>query len=211
MMYGLPCFRSTGRWSKADVRSWIHFNRKVHDVKYNDSTDDFTVLVKDLVQDVFLPAQTFDYVIIATGHFSVPNVPDFPGLKKFPGRVMHSHNFRDAREFKGKRVLLVGASYSAEDLALQLLKYAEGANIITCYRTKPMGFKWPPKRHRASSAGEKWTRTPPILKMEAPLKWMRSFYAPATSILIHFWRMTIYDWRLQTCYSPTVCIRTRCG
>ena len=111
-------------------------------MKYNDSTDDFTVVVKDLVQDVFLPAQTFDYVIIASGHYSVPHLPDFPGLNKFPGRVMHAHNFRDAREFTGKRLLLIGASYSAEDIALQLAKYGAG-KIICTYRTRPMGFKWP--------------------------------------------------------------------
>ena len=100
------------------------------------------MLVKDLVNDQFLPAQTFDYVIVATNHFSVPHVPDFPGLNKFPGRVMHSHNFRDAREFEGKRLLLIGASYSAEDVALQLAKYGAD-NIICSYRTRCMGFKWP--------------------------------------------------------------------
>ena len=132
----------TGRWKKTDVCSWINLNHKVHDVQYSASSDNFTVKVKDLVNDQFLPAQTFDYVIIATGHFSVPHLPDFPGLNKFPGRVMHAHNFRDAREFRDKNLLLIGASYSAEDIAVQLAKY--GANNIICtYRTRPMNFKWP--------------------------------------------------------------------
>lgn len=111
-------------------------------MQYNASTDDFTVLVKDLVQDVFLPSKTFDYVIVATGHFSVPQLPDFQGLNKFPGRVMHAHDFRDARDFKNQRLLLIGASFSAEDIALQLAKYG-ATNIICCFRTRPMGFKWP--------------------------------------------------------------------
>ena len=39
-------------------------------------------------------------------------------------------------------VFQVGSSYSAEDLALQTVKY--GAKHVICtYRTKPMGFKWP--------------------------------------------------------------------
>jgi len=38
--------------------------------------------------------------------------------------------------------MVVGASYSAEDIASQCYKY--GCRDITCsYRTKPMGFKWP--------------------------------------------------------------------
>ena len=40
------------------------------------------------------------------------------------------------------RFFQVGSSYSAEDLALQTVKY--GAKHVICtYRTQPMGFKWP--------------------------------------------------------------------
>ena len=41
-----------------------------------------------------MDSETFDYVIVASGHYSVPNVPTFPGIEKFPGRVMHAHDFR---------------------------------------------------------------------------------------------------------------------
>ena len=52
------------------------------------------------------------------------------GLNRFPGRVMHSHDFRDAKEFEGKNLLVVGSSYSAEDLAMQTVKY--GAKSVIC-------------------------------------------------------------------------------
>ena len=79
-----------------------------------------------------LCAEKNHYVVMAkiAGHYSVPNVPHFPGVEKFPGRVCHAHDFRDACEFTGKRLLLVGSSYSAEDIALQCLKY--GAQSIVC-------------------------------------------------------------------------------
>ena len=111
---------------------------------YNDSTDDFSVVVKNLPEDKVLPAERFDYVIVATGHFSVPNMPYWPGIDRFPGRVIHSHNFRNATQYEGKRILTVGASYSAEDIALQCLKYG-AENVVCSWRTKPMGFKWPPQ------------------------------------------------------------------
>lgn len=41
----------------------------------------------------------------------------------FGGRILHAHDFRDALEFKGKNVLLVGSSYSAEDIGSQCYKY----------------------------------------------------------------------------------------
>ena len=55
---------------------------------------------------------------------------------------MHSHDFRDAEEFRGKNIVVLGSSYSAEDIALQCNKY--GAKSVTIgYRHNPMGFKWP--------------------------------------------------------------------
>jgi len=131
-----------GLWSKGDARKWIKFNTVVRDVVYNKNTDNFTVSVKDLVADEVCDGEEFDYVVVAAGHYSVPHVPTFTGIEKFPGRVMHAHDFREANEFAGKRLLLIGSSYSAEDIALQCLKY--GAKGIICtWRSKPMGFKWP--------------------------------------------------------------------
>lgn len=86
--------------------------------------------------------EEFDYVIMASGHYSYPYVPEIKGINDFPGRVIHATDFRDAREYAGQSLLLVGASYSAEDIALQTVKY--GAKKVTCsYRSKKMGFKWP--------------------------------------------------------------------
>ena len=131
-----------GRWKKEDVKKMVTFNTVVRDVQYNKEKDNFMVVVKDLVKDKVLEGEEFDYVIVASGHYSTPNVPTFPGVEKFPGRVLHAHDFRDANEFAGKTLLLVGASYSAEDIALQCIKY--GAKRVICtWRSKPMGFNWP--------------------------------------------------------------------
>ena len=55
---------------------------------------------------------------------------------------MHSHDFRDANELKGKKVLVIGASYSGVDIALQCIKY--GAESVICtWRSRPLGFNWP--------------------------------------------------------------------
>lgn len=131
-----------GRWKQSDLKKWIVFDRIVRSTTYNEHTDDFTVTVKNASEDRVMAPETFDLVMVASGHYSVPNVPHFPGIEKFPGRVLHAHDFRDACEFEGKRLLCVGSSYSAEDIAMQCVKY--GAESIVCtWRTKPMGFKWP--------------------------------------------------------------------
>jgi trimethylamine monooxygenase len=131
----------TGRARKSGVRKQIRFSTAVRFVEFSKKTEKFSVTLEDLPSHS-TSTESFDYVVVATGHFSVPNVPYFEGVEKFPGRVMHAHDFRDAQEFAGKRLLIIGASYSAEDIALQCHKY--GAKHVTmCWRTKPMGFHWP--------------------------------------------------------------------
>ena len=133
----------TGRCksSKVDLKKFIKFNHVVRSVQYREKSDDFVVIAENLPEKT-RQEEVFSHVIVATGIFNVPEVPSFPGLETFNGRIMHSHDFRDAREFQNQRLLLVGASYSAEDIALQCFKY--GAKKVICtWRTKPMGFKWP--------------------------------------------------------------------
>ncbi len=130
-----------GRVVKANVRDWIRFRTPVRFVRHDAQTGKFTVTVHDLKKDSMYE-EVFDNVIVASGHFSTPNVPEFKGFDTYNGRVMHAHDFRDAREFSGKDLLIVGTSYSAEDIGSQCWKY--GAKSITvAHRTAPMGFDWP--------------------------------------------------------------------
>ncbi|WP_062372159.1 MULTISPECIES: NAD(P)/FAD-dependent oxidoreductase [unclassified Halomonas] len=130
-----------GRVEKAGVRKFIRFNCPVRQISYEEASETFTVIAHDHTTGTISNEQ-FDHVIVASGHFSTPNVPEFEGFEHFNGRILHAHDFRDALEFKDKDILLVGSSYSAEDIGSQCYKY--GARSITnSYRTRPMGFNWP--------------------------------------------------------------------
>ena len=130
-----------GRMDKRAIFKHIQFESPARWITYDDNTENFSVTVMNHKTDE-QETEEFDYVVVATGHFSTPNVPYFEGLEQFPGRVLHAHDFRDALEFKGLDVLLVGSSYSAEDIATQCYKY--GANSITIsYRSAALGFDWP--------------------------------------------------------------------
>lgn len=130
-----------GRVNKAGVRPWIRFRHPVRFVRYNEAKGNFTLTAHDLVNDRMYEEE-FDNVVVASGHFSTPNVPEYPGFSKFGGRVLHAHDFRDAMEFHGKDILLLGSSYSAEDIGSQCWKY--GAKTVTvAYRHAPLGFNWP--------------------------------------------------------------------
>ena len=107
-----------GRVKKAGVRPWIRFRTPVRFVKYNEAKGNFTITAHDLVADRMYEEE-FDNVIVASGHFSTPNVPEYPGFGIYGGRVLHAHDFRDAMEFHDKDILLLGSSYSAEDIGSQ--------------------------------------------------------------------------------------------
>ena len=130
-----------GRVENAGVEKYMRFNTVVRRVVWFDKTKQFTVIAHNLTDDS-ISVEKFDYVVVANGHFSTPNMPYFAGFETFNGRVLHAHDFRDAREFTGQDLLLIGTSYSAEDIGSQCHKY--GAKSITCsHRTAPMGFHWP--------------------------------------------------------------------
>ena len=128
-----------GRAKKADLKKYIKFDTAVTNVVYNENQFQITSLNK---KESLSSKENFDYLIISSGHFSVPYIPEYDGMSSFPGRILHGHDFRDAEEFRGKDVVVLGSSYSAEDIALQCYKY--GAKSVTIgYRNNPMGFKWP--------------------------------------------------------------------
>jgi trimethylamine monooxygenase len=141
-----------GRVEKAGVRDWIKFETAVKHVSYENGK--FHVTVRDLPSDR-MTTEEFDHVICCTGHFSTPNVPQFDGFEKFPGRILHAHDFRDAVEFKGQDILIIGTSYSAEDIGSQCWKY--GAKSITVsHRTAAMGYDWP----------DNWAEVPLLTKVD---------------------------------------------
>ena len=130
-----------GRVKKAGVRDKIRFNNRVRDVRYDKGTGLFTVVSRDTEADRET-SEDYDHVVVASGHFSTPNVPYYPGFENFNGRILHAHDFRDAREFSNQDILILGTSYSAEDIGSQCWKY--GCKSVTvAHRTAPMGFDWP--------------------------------------------------------------------
>ena len=141
-----------GRVKKAGVRKHIKFDHVVRDVRA--VKGGFEVTVRDCAKDKETRA-VFDHVIVATGHFSFPNVPFYEGFDSFNGRILHAHDFRDAREFEGKDILILGTSYSAEDIGSQCWKY--GCKSVTvAHRTAPMGYDWP----------DNWKEVPKLERVE---------------------------------------------
>lgn len=71
---------------------------------------------------------TFDAIVVASGHYNMPRIPDFPGLKEWkramPDRVWHSKRYRNPRLLQDQNILLVGCGVSSTDIAKESAAYA---------------------------------------------------------------------------------------
>ncbi|MEA2864491.1 MAG: hypothetical protein QOC84_2447 [Bradyrhizobium sp.] len=76
------------------------------------------------------------HVVMATGVSGIPSLPDIPGLKKFAGAVMHSSQYTDGEEWKGKKALVIGTGNSGHDIAQDL--HSSGADVTLVQRSSTL-------------------------------------------------------------------------
>lgn len=75
-------------------------------------------------------------VIIATGHYGKPYIPEWPDLNEYQGKLMHSVEHKTGRDFTGKRVLVIGSGNSGSEIACDLAE--QGADFVAnSVRTPP--------------------------------------------------------------------------
>ncbi len=105
------------------LKSRIHLEKQVKLVK-PDGGGGWKVSVKDLCTSA-LSDHSFDAVVVCNGHYSIPAFADVAGMDAFAGVAMHSHDYRVADDFRGKRVVVLGASASGQDIGLEIATTAD--------------------------------------------------------------------------------------
>ncbi|XP_023754534.1 probable indole-3-pyruvate monooxygenase YUCCA4 [Lactuca sativa] len=74
------------------------------------------------------------WVVVATGDNAAPVLPEFDGLEVFGGKVMHSSEYKNGGEFRGRKVLVVGCGNSGMEISLNLCH--NGARVSLVVRDK---------------------------------------------------------------------------
>ncbi|QEO09153.1 NAD(P)-binding domain-containing protein [Protaetiibacter larvae] len=96
--------------------------------------DGFAVTFDDAYGDQTVSTQV---LVNATGTWGAPFVPWYPGMNGFQGRQLHTVDYRDAEEFRGRDVVVVGGGTSAIGFLLEL----EGvAGSTTWVARRPVEF-----------------------------------------------------------------------
>lgn len=83
--------------------------------------------------------ENFDFVAICTGQFNDPQSLTLPGEDAFKaggGKIMHSSAYNDAAIAKGRKVVVLGGSKSATDIAVNAVN--SGASEVTIVYREPV-------------------------------------------------------------------------
>lgn len=67
-------------------------------------------------------------------NYSNPVIPDVPGIEKFRGMKIHSHDYRESSVFKDKSTVVIGCGPSGLDISFDIAKVA-GKVRINIYNT----------------------------------------------------------------------------
>ncbi|MDT5364179.1 MAG: hypothetical protein QOC69_5941 [Mycobacterium sp.] len=80
----------------------------------------------------------FDRVVVASGRFHAPAIPEVPGLDTFAGSagVISSYHYREPSAYLGKRVLVAGCAVSALEIAVELAHLGAARVVVTQRRQR---------------------------------------------------------------------------
>ncbi|MDP3692507.1 NAD(P)/FAD-dependent oxidoreductase, partial [Bradyrhizobium sp.] len=76
------------------------------------------------------------HVVLATGVSGIPSLPDIPSLKNFAGTVIHSSQYTDGEEWKGRKAIVIGTGNSGHDIAQDL--HSSGAEVTMVQRSSTL-------------------------------------------------------------------------
>ncbi|MEU0046109.1 flavin-containing monooxygenase [Streptomyces werraensis] len=148
---GLPMPRRFGRWpSRDDVVRYLEKYAEHHrleivtgvEVSRVERTADGTGW---LLRATGGRELTGAAVVVATGFNHTPRVPDWPGRDAYTGELLHASQYRNAKPFAGRDVLVVGVGNTGAEIAVHLVE--GGASRVR------LAVRTPPHIVRRSTAG----------------------------------------------------------
>ncbi len=90
------------------------------------------------------------HIVMATGVSGIPNLPDIPSLKNFAGQTLHSSQYDDGENWKGKKALVIGTGNSGHDIAQDL--HSSGAEVTLVQRSSTLVTNIEPSAQLAYAA-----------------------------------------------------------
>ncbi|WOK95789.1 putative indole-3-pyruvate monooxygenase YUCCA4 [Canna indica] len=70
------------------------------------------------------------WLVVATGENAEPVVPEFQGMGRFAGRVVHTSAYKSGADFEGEKVLVVGCGNSGMEVSLDLCRHGARPHMV---------------------------------------------------------------------------------
>jgi dimethylaniline monooxygenase (N-oxide forming) len=131
----------------------------------------------------------FDFVVVASGIYFDPYIPELSGQKKFAGQTLHSSEYRTPSSVTGRKVVVVGFGKSALDVAGDVAKFAKEVTLV--YRKA----HWPIPMDVLDILDVRriyLTRLACALLplYQRPGKWIKALHKTCPWLVSGFWRLT---------------------
>ena len=129
----------------ADVKDLVKFQTQVLEVirDVKDSKCSWLVKSKNL-QSKQVDQTRYDAVVVASGHYTVPYIPDIPGIRewnqKYPNIISHSKNYRRSQNFANRKVVIVGYSASGRDISSQIAIHSQLPVLVSQRSDHPIDY-----------------------------------------------------------------------
>ncbi|GLT34086.1 hypothetical protein SLA2020_086290 [Shorea laevis] len=75
--------------------------------------------------------EIYDAVVVCNGHYTEPRIAHIPGINLWPGKQLHSHNYRVPDPFRDQVVILIGSSASAVDISRDIAGVAKEVHVAS--------------------------------------------------------------------------------
>ncbi|OWM88388.1 flavin-containing monooxygenase FMO GS-OX-like 4 isoform X2 [Punica granatum] len=112
------------------IEEMVRFEREVLKVGLLEANDDSKWRVKSRnKRNGDEEDEVFGAVVVCNGHFTEPRVAEIPGIDAWPGKQIHSHNYRIPEPFKDQVVVLIGNSASGMDISRDIALVAKDVHV----------------------------------------------------------------------------------
>jgi cation diffusion facilitator CzcD-associated flavoprotein CzcO len=118
---------------KYGIDRHIRFNNHVRSADWDSSTDIWTVTVE---QDGARRIYRGRFVFFGSGYYNYDEgyTPEFPGIERFEGTVVHPQQWPEDLDYAGKKIVVIGSGATAVTLIPSL---AERAGKVTMLQRSP--------------------------------------------------------------------------
>lgn len=137
--------------SNHHLQDRFRLNTEVTRAVYDEDTNLWTVDTLDTSGNS--ETHVVNSVISAVGQLNRPKLPDVPGVEEFQGQWCHSADWDTDMDYRGKRVIVVGAGASAFQIVPTIA--ADVAQLTVFQRVAPWMFE-NPIYHEKVPEGKKW-------------------------------------------------------